>query len=276
MRNEINKEQKGAKALLAAIAVLLGIQIFGVIYNSKDTFNEDINLKNSFAKEYDDSEIDELIIKEKITNSVNSLFELDRYIELSEKLNSMGVLKKIEVDQSEIDQSVLLTPDQIDNLIELLNDKDKKDEVREMLIIEEALINEHIYNFAYNEAPKIAEVVTKAQILDTTYMSENEDSRLVTTSYESVCLNHDFTKKIAYVTGTATFAASSNSDLGKFVILSLNLGEHEPSNENKQIYNKDLNKDMKKYIKYLNRVINNEYEIKDIYGGHVKKLVKSK
>ncbi len=274
-RNFNSRESKGAKAILSATCVLLAIQIGGIIYNAKDIQKQDVNLKNTFDNEYDKSELDELIYKEKISNSINNLFEINEYINLSEKLHRIGILKEIEVPQRDIDESILLKPDQINTLIDLLSDKSKRDEVAEMLKIEEALINEHIYDFAYNDAPKIATVVTKAQILDLMEMDEYEEKRLTTTSYESVCLNHDWVKKIAYVTGLATFSTSSHSDLGKYVILSLNLDEHEDTKENKQLYNKDLNNNMKKYINYLNKVIENDYELKDTYGGHVKKIVKS-
>ncbi len=270
MLNDRLKKKKNIAAVATAIAAALIVQAGIGVYDSRHDFN--IDIKKALEDDFDDSIVDELIIENHLSKEISDLYTIKDYIELSEKLNKMSVLKKIEVPKEEIDQSTLLKPDQIYNLIEMVDDEDKKDQIREMLKIEEALINEHIYNFAYVEAPNIEEIITKSQIIDCTEMSENENSRLTTTGYESVCLNHDRTKKIAYVTGTATFTAKSKSDLGKYVILSLNLSKHE-QNEDKRSYHKETNKEINDYIKYLNRVLINDYETVDRYNGHLKKLV---
>lgn len=270
MLNDRLKKKKSIAAVATAIAAALIVQAGIGVYDSRHDFN--IDIKKALEDDFDDSIVDELIIENHLSKEISDLYTIKDYIELSEKLNKMSVLKKIEVPKEEIDQSTLLKPDQIYNLIEMVDDKDKKDQIREMLKIEEALINEHIYNFAYVEAPNIEEIITKSQIIDSTEMSENENSRLTTTGYESVCLNHDRTKKIAYVTGTATFTAKAKSDLGKYVILSLNLSKQE-QNEDKRSYHKETNKEINDYIKYLNRVLINDYETVDRYNGHLKKLV---
>lgn len=275
MRNEINQEDnKGAKVILSATCLILALQIASVLHETK--INKDIDVKEALRNDYDHSVVDELIYENHISSYINDLYKLDDYLKLSKKLNKLSILKNIEANDFEIEETELLEPEEISSLIELLKDKSQKEEVSKMLKIEEALVNEYIYNFAFDKAPKVSEVITKAQILDNADLDEYEIKRLTLTSYESVCLNHDIVKKIGYVTGVETYSANKYSELGKFRIITLNLTKENKTDYNKYEYNKEINDNMDDYLKYLNRVLLNDYQFKDTYGGHVKKLVKSK
>ena len=275
MRNEIYQEDnKGAKVILSATCLILALQIASVLHEAK--IDKDMDIKEALRNDFDHSVVDELIYENHISSYINDLYQLDDYLKLSKKLNKLSVLKNIEVTDFDIEDTELLEPEEIYALIDLLHDKSQAEETAQLLKIEEALVNEYIYNFAFNEAPKISEIITKAQILDNADLDEYEIKRLTITSYESVCLNHDLVKKIGYVTGVETYSADKNSDLGKFRILTLKLTKSDKDNYNPYEYNKDINDTMDDYLKLLNRVLLNDYQLKDTYGGHVKKLVKSK
>ena len=272
---ELNKIKNSRLASFVTAIVLLAAVPTGM-YLNKTKNDHDIDIKTTIEQDYENSSIDELL--DENIDTKEYIYEIDkllRYLELSKQLNSMGILKTIDIKDIYIADSILLEPIDIKELIPLANKQPKI--YLKQLKEQEALINDYIYDFAYKKAPLISEVITKAQIIDADNIEEDEISFLTLTGYESYSLNDDFNKKIAYITGEELYATTITSDLGKFRKVSLDL-EKNINNEtylDSRHYNEERNKNVKDFIKYMNRVLLNDYKVKPRVTGHGKVLIRT-
>ncbi len=272
---ELNKIKNSRIASFVTAIVLLAAVPTGM-YLNKTKNDHDIDIQTTIEQDYENSSIDELL--DENIDTKEYIYEIDkllRYLELSKQLNSMGILKTIDIKDIYIADSILLEPIDIKELIPLANKQPKI--YLKQLKEQEALINDYIYDFAYKKAPLISEVITKAQIIDADNIEEDEISFLTLTGYESYSLNNDFNKKIAYITGEELYATTITSDLGKFRKVSLDL-EKNINNEtylDSRHYNEERNKNVKDFIKYMNRVLLNDYKVKPRVTGHGKVLIRT-
>ena len=269
------ESKKSRLASLVTAIVLLAAVPTGM-YLNKTKNDHNIDIQKDLEQDYDNSSIDELL--DKNIDAKEYLYETDKlleYLELSEDLNKMALLKTIDYDEIYVGDTILLEPTDIRDLITLTNKQPNM--YVERLKEQEALVNDYIYDFAYKKAPIISEVITKAQIIDADGIDEEKLEQLTLTGYESYSLNDDFNKKIAYITGEALYLSTRTSDLGKFREVSLKL-EKNINNEtylDARHYHQERNKNVKDFVKYMNRVLINDYQIKPRVSGHGKVLIRT-
>ena len=270
------KNIKNSRIASLVTAVVLLAAVPTGMYLNKTKNDHNIDIQTTLEQDYDNSSIDELLDENlDVKYYVYEMDKLLRYLELSKELNSMGLLKTIDISDIYIADTILLEPNEVKELITLTNKQPNNH--LEQLKEQEALINDYIYDFAYKKAPLISEVITKAQIIDADQIEEDQIRFLTLTGYESYSLNNDFNKKIAYITGEELYTSTITSDLGQFRKVSLDL-ENNINDEtylDARHYNEDRNKNVRDFIKYMNRVLINDYKVKPRVVGHGKVLMRT-
>lgn len=265
----------------------------GFVLKSDDPAKDlEYNVSYYISNDKPTSCIGDVLEKDEITSEdIKSVDNLGYYIELSEMLNDNKKLNDITVTQEEVEQTELLSPKKIKNLMEEEKDNSKfrdVEEIRKQLAIQERLVNLEIYNTGYYKLQSIIESTLEATLLDINHQGAEYLDYVELASYvdfnegiieKNITTNEDqplYTSK--YNTNISNLFKYNNYLKHKTMShkeIDGDLEDYTANELKKQTYNEDRNHIIKNGLKYLKNVLNNEYTVQNNIGNS-KEIIKAK